>query len=161
MAPLFCFFLSVAMTAPSLFFVILASPNFDHDAVFVLANGKPHLCMIILRGIDVMAFYYNFPRKSCKIFQVSQIQIQIQNSLCIMPIHYFWDGLSVWTMADPEFYHPYVFTLLLFPQSVQPEHITDQRRCTHRSTFKLSAALPSRKAHLSPQRENPLFTPLS
>ncbi len=72
--------------------------------------------------------------------------------------------VSLWTTADPVFLNPYAFTLLLFPRSVQPElvatgiyspeHTTDQRRCVHRSTFKLSEALSSRKALLSPPREN-------
>ena len=49
-----------------------------------------------------------------------------------------------WTTADP-YSNPYAFTLLLFAGA---SHHRSYCRCaTHRSTFKLSAALPSRKAH--------------
>ncbi len=85
---------------------------------------------------------------------------------------YVWENALFWRGRGGSMDHGrsgileslYAFTLLLFPRSVQPElvatgiylpeHTTDQRRCVHRSTFKLSEALSSRKALLSPPREN-------
>ena len=57
---------------------------------------------------------------------------------------FFLGRVSLWTTADP-YSNPYAFTLLLFAGA---SHHRSYCRCaTHRSTFKLSAALPSRKAH--------------
>ncbi len=57
---------------------------------------------------------------------------------------FFLGRVSLWTTADP-YSNPYAFTLLLF--AGDSHHRLYCRCATHRSTFKLSAALPSRKAH--------------
>ncbi len=50
--------------------------------------------------------------------------------------------------------NPYAFTLLLFAGA---SHHRSWCRCAHRSTFNLSAAFPSRKAHLFPPKGEPTF----
>ncbi len=66
---------------------------------------------------------------------------------------FFLGRVSLWTTADPVFK-----SLCLHPSPIcRSSHTTDRIAGAHRSTFKLSAALPSRKANLFPRRENQLF----
>ncbi len=65
----------------------------------------------------------------------------------------FLGRVSLWATADP-YSNPYAFTLLLFAGA---NHHRSYCQCTHRSTFKLSSALPLRKAHLFPPKGEPTF----
>ncbi len=66
---------------------------------------------------------------------------------------FFLGRVSLWTTADP-YLNSYAFTLLLFAGA---SHHWSYCRCAHRSTFKLSVALPSRKAHLFSPKGEPHF----
>ncbi len=67
---------------------------------------------------------------------------------------FFLGRVSLWTTADP-YSNLYAFTLLLIDGA---SHHRFYCRCaTHSSIFKLSAALPSRKAHLFSPKGEPTF----
>ncbi len=75
-------------------------------------------------------------------------------SSCKGDLVFFLGRVSLWTTADP-YSNPYAFPLLLFAGA---SHHQSYCRCaTQRSTLKLSAALPSRKAHLFPPKGEPPF----
>ena len=87
------------------------------------------------------------------VFVVAVAPVVATAAGCCYCYFFFWGG-SLFGPRPIRYSNPYAFTLLLFAGA---SHHLSFCQCTHRSTFKLSAALPSRKAHLFLPKGEPTF----